>query len=484
MKYASQISLSFLLYVFSFSFLHADDKFYGSWEDVNSQDRLEILDGFKPNIGPALYFSADGSVKSAVWKIKDDVFTIDIGYSSYNAALDQENSLELQPKYGSSLYFNRIPTNQNTSENVVVLSDNSSDFLSKLQQKVWILQSNEKREVTFRPTFSFETGVVEFFDGDILESLREWSVASGIFKIDRDVIIEGRATDDIFIGLDARDKFIIFKADRPSQAQDVTDLQTKRSDFFDAFLTGEWQQSSYTAPLIRKFRPVYGDLKGADFTTQDGKLVNFSEWEYSPSTGVLKISGTEYISAMVVNDTLAFLDQKGNQIFLKRARESSDKRYSLSDVVETPLSENEKNNVIKYLSPQFRAIDRFQYQFEFLPDGRSGFFHKWQSTPFVVTGETLHFTDGPKPTRIYSVEDFVIFDAYAGVFQLDGSESRLRPKTDDEAKADLAIQEALGARLVEKSIHIKISLKDGSKIDIPIPNIDFSDVGTVSLGLE
>ena len=83
---------------------------------------------------------------------------------------------------------------------------------------------------------------------------------------------------------------------------------------------------------------MYGELEGEKLTIVDGRLYDDDNWEYSPSTGALKIGYSEYVGALVVNNTLALIDESGDQKFYNRLNNENKKLYTLGDVKSLPLN--------------------------------------------------------------------------------------------------------------------------------------------------
>jgi hypothetical protein len=460
-------------------FAHADQRFYGSWLDADTGLQLDILDGFKPNKGPILIIEKDGKVSSNVWEIKEDKFSISIGYESYEGLIGSDGSLSLNKSYGDPLTLRALSTGEEST--AVSLKDDEIAFVSKLQDYVW-LTSEKGAIATFKATFGSDTGVVEVMNGEELVELNAWGVSSGVIKINDSVIIEARITDHYFVGLDQRDNFVIYKTISSSAEQITTDVELQRENFFDTLLTGEWETKRWSELLTHKFRPIYGELAGEEFTISQDKLVSGNSWEYSPATGALKIGSTEYVGALIVNDTLALIDKSGDQIFYNRLRNGNAKRFTLGDVKTVPLSENSLPEVKEMLSPQFQR-DSHLYSFEFKDDGRTGFTHMWRSTPFSITGETFETDLVGKSERLFQVEDFVIFEGQE-VFKMDASQSRLRPKTDAEAASDIVKQEELQKSAQTKTVKVRVLTIDGDTVDVALPVSAFSEISSISIVTE
>lgn len=455
---------------------HADQNFYGSWVNNSSGLQIDILDGFKPNRGPILIIDEDGEVTSKAWSNDDGVFKLSIGYETYEASIGPSGSLVLSKSYGDPVILTSTGRSKETA--AVSLKDDEDAFISKLQDFVW-LTSLEGTTATFKSTFGMDTGVVELIKGKKLDDLLGWSISSGVIKLGERVVIEARITDKYLVGLDQRDDFVVFKSTGDAAQQTTTDIETERDDFFNAFLTGEWETTVWDKQYIHKFRPIYGELAGEKLTLLDGQLNEDSKWEYSPSTGALKVGYTEYIGALIVNDTLALIESDGDQTFFNRHNNGNQKRYTLNDVKLVPLSENSLPQVRSALSAQLQR-GNFLYSFEFKDDERTGFTHMWRSTPFNITGETFKTALVGDSESLFLVEDFVIFEGQE-VFKMDSSESRLRPKTDNEARNDATDQAKLQQMSQAKSVKLKIVTVSGEKVEVTLPVEDFAAIASVSI---
>ena len=456
--------------------LHANSLFFGSWVNTVSGDRVDILDGFKSGIGPILFIKGDGDVSLDEWKDTDGKFTISLNYSSYEVSKDETGNLLLKPSYGDTIVYTPVETDE--AQSAINLKDNEAGFLESLTDFKWLTSISGKTAI-FKKTFSSDSGVVEFRNNQELDSLLSFGISSGVIKIGSDVIIEARITNKYFIGLNERDKFFVFKSLEKSPARISTDLKEEREKFFDKLLTGEWESKSYSGVKIHKFRPVNGELAGKELITSDSKLSSHSDWEYSPATGALKIGYTEYINALVVNDTLALINENGDQTFLNRAMNSSNKRYTLGDVKTTALNENSLDKIVEMLSPQFQ-YGKYLYSFEFNEDLRTGYTHEWRSDAFDITGETFNSSLLGDSVKLYQVEDFIIFDG-ANVFKMDSTPSRLRAKSNDEVIEDMIAQENLQSSAQETKVIVRVMTTDGKIQDVVLPVSSFKEISSISL---
>jgi len=74
----------------------------------------------------------------------------------------------------------------------------------------------------------------------------------------------------------------------------------------------------------------------------------------------------------------------------------------------------------------------------------------------------------------------VLFDETIGR-KIDTRESRMKPKTDDQAKKDSIDAKQTLEEESNSSLKIKINLKDGSSTTIPIPVSSLNDLQSISV---
>jgi len=478
MKFFSIIfSVFFLVITLLTSSAFSDIRIYGVWENKDKKIRLDILDGFKAGQGPILRIKEDGSVESGSWSEKGGKIEVKLGYSAYTLGVDTESKIFLNPNYGDGVEFTKTKPKDNSQS--VTLKDNPNAFIDKLISNQW-LASKDGSIATFKPTFSSESGVIEYSKPDGgLENLNSWATSSGVLKIGSSVIVEARASDNYFIGLDERDRFVIFRFLKKAEALVSTDITEQREEFFNQLLSGDWGTIYYGKLRTHKFRPIFGELKGVKLTLANNRLSANKIWEYSPATGAIKIGYTEYVGALVVSGTLAFIKDNGDQEFYSRLSDSNIKRYTLGDVTELPLNEKTTTKIKKVLSSQFQRDDYF-FAFEFNEDHRTGFVHQWRSEPFTITGETFKDKLIGKAEKLYRIEDFIIFEE-GKVFKIDVSPSRLRPKSNEEVVQDVKSQEKLKSEVLSQSLIVRILKKDGNTIDVKLPINDFSLISNISI---
>ena len=166
----------------------------------------------------------------------------------------------------------------------------------------------------------------------------------------------------------------------------------QRINFFNELLSGDWGTTYYGTLRTHKFRPVYGELKGVKLTTTKNRLSDNRVWEYSPATGAIKIGYNEYVGALVVNGTLAFIEDDGDQEFYSRISADIQKRYTLGDVKEIALNEKSTDKIRKSLASQFQRESYF-YSFEFNEDIQfsDSLYGDGNSAPACVTAMMNYF---------------------------------------------------------------------------------------------
>lgn len=450
----------------------SDEAIVGIWETEHKDVRLDILDGFKPNRGAVLLIEDGTETAVGTWETKDYDTTIQVRWRSGPVRFRGTESFEWRKET-----FNKREVI--TEDNVVALEEDRDGFIETLRRNVW-LTSSEGRKSVFKSTFSNDSGVVETFSksGD-LYSLSPWGISSSILKIDNVVLVEARVSEKYLIGLDHEDDFFIFRSIEKASAADRTDLSNQRAEFFTAFLTDTWQQVRYGGTIEHKFRPIEGQLRGRDIQLSDGKLVGSSVWGYSPSTGALKIGYTEFVGGLVVGDTLALLEQDGDQTFLRQQPSGPGKVYGVSDVEAHKVNETRGNELENILSGQFQQGD-YLYSFEFNEDDRTGFVHKWQSAPFTIAGHELSSELLHRTKTVFALEEFLFFDEHFFV-KRDATASRLRPKSEEEVAQD---QQAMKDRLDtlgQTRLVLRVTEKGGRTQDISLPIESMTEITSIEI---
>ena len=326
----------------------SNDNLVGVWENSETNMRLDILDGFKPNRGAVLTISNGTNTDIGIWEIRDSEIRLIIGY--YNR--------EVKNLDEDGFQWNGIPFKKQheiNEDEIIVLRRDESGFIDRLTGNVW-LTSNEGRTSVFKSTFSIDSGVVETFSSEgELHSLESWGVSSGVLKIGGNVIVEARMSQSYMMGLDERDNFFVLKAISPLSVHSRTDLERQRFEFLKLLVTDVWQRTRYNEKRDYKFRPIEGPLKGRRVRLLNDKLEASDTWEYSPSTGALKIGYTEYIGGVVIDDTLALVVEDGDQTFYRRIPSGSGREFTVSDVRKTPINETHEGICPPFCPDNFRT---------------------------------------------------------------------------------------------------------------------------------
>ena len=451
----------------------SNEDLVGVWENSERNIRLDILDGFKPNRGAVLIISNGTDTDIGVWEKRDSEITLTMGYTNSKVDFfDADGFLWNRKSFKRQQEINEA--------GIIVLRQDESGFIDGLTGNVW-LTSNEGRTSVFKSTFSVDSGVVETFSNEgELYALASWGVSSGVLKIDDAVIVEARMSRSYMIGLDDRDNFVVLKAVSPTSVHSRADLARQRSEFLKLLVTDLWQQKQkYRADRDYKFRPIEGPLKGRRVRLMNDRLDASDTWEYSPSTGALKIGYTEYIGGIVIDDTLALVEDDGDQAFYRRKPGGSDKEFTVSDVRETSINETQGRNLASILSGQFQN-GKYLYLFEFNEDGRTGYMHEWRSEPFSVAGHQFSNLLTGDTNSVFEVEDLLMFGERF-VLKRDSSASYLRPKSPTEVDADMKSMEEKLSKIGRSTLVLKIKDREGEIYEIDLPFESMGDIVEVGI---
>lgn len=455
----------------------ADDRVIGAWENKDEGIRLDILDGFKPNRGAVLAIEQRGETRIGYWETTASGTKLVVRYDDGPVIFGGPETFSWQKKT-----FRKVQGI--TEDGVVALRQDEKGFIAGLVGSTWVTsgEQGEYRQLVFKSTFSPDSGVVETFSkAGKPTALGPWGISAGALKVGRTVILEARVSKNYMVGQNPQDKFIVFRAAESASPPNRIDLAQQRSEFLDALVTDSWRKYEYSWFRDHKFRPVEGPFKGRMIVLDDNKLVGGSNWEYSPSTGVLKIEHREYVGGMVLGGTLALVKKDGEQEFYRRTAGGASKTYTVSDVKVHKIDETHATELAEVLGGQFQQR-KYLYSFEFGIDGRTGFIHEWRSVPFTVTAHKMSPNElvAPLGTEIiYSVEDFVVFGDRR-ILKRDATASRLRPKTESEVLADQQAMEATIRELGRTRLILRVTQKNGDVRDITLP---FSSLAEIK-GLE
>ena len=470
----SQIFL--LIVIFSPGYTLANERFLGSWES-SSGTKFHIVNGFRSGLGPVLIQEPDGEIITTNWIDKGEKFQITYGWTDYNLSLISKENVLLTADYSPNISLTRIEDPDENNQIDIKLQ--SEDFVDALVAREWITSLGD---LVFKSTFSEDSGVATTSTSAKPVGSVYWAVSSDVLKFGDALLLEAKITNEYLVALDEYDNFVVFKSSSDAPSVQKTNLESDKDEFFNLLLSGEWYTEDYSEKSIYKFRPVFGDLSGILFQTQNDRLISDTTWEYSPSSGTLDLGYSQFSGAVIVNNTLAFKDVDGNQYFYNRYSEGLMKRFTLSDVATIPLNEFSVSKVKDTLNMQLQRGD-YLHLFEFQDDGLKGFVHQFRSSEFEISGETMSNAFTNDANKLFKVEDFVIFDSDWGpiTYKMDASESRLKPKSDSEAVTDAQKQELLKSTNLDKRLIVRIKSKDGTTVDVPLPIKDFGEIGTLTL---
>ena len=450
----------------------ANDQLIGVWQSAEGNTRLDILDGFKPNRGAVLSIESGSSTDIGSWETKELDTKLKLGWRTGVVRFRGSDSFEWENKI-----FNR--SKDIIEDDVIVLKEDENAFVDRMSRSVW-LTSTQGEHAIFKSTFSVDSGVLELYnDTGELKGLEPWGMSSGVLKIDDNVIVEARISENYLIGQDHRDKFVVFLATRDTTPQGRVELAKQREGFLSKLLTDTWQRTYYGGYYFYKFRNVEGPLKGRVLRSENDSFEGASVWEYSPSTGALRIGYTDYIGGLVVGNTLALLKDNGEQEFYQQRPDGPGRVFSMSDVTAHRVNETRVHDLKPILDGQFQ-LDDYLYSFEFKDGDRTGYVHKWRSVPLTVVGQQLSNEFLSKTEVVYSLEEYLIFDE-GFALRRDATASRLRPKTDAEVAEDQQAMEKKIETLGETSLLLRITDVDGNSQEFTLPYRSMADIAGIQV---
>jgi hypothetical protein len=465
----------------------SNEALIGSWKNDEGL-RMDLMSGFKPNVGPVIYWEDEEVSEIQTWKVNPNSNELEIYYESgiYDISSDG-NQLHWNTsswKDKEDLLWKKIDDIE--SKNVINIKKDPDAFVNLLTSALWSSNVKKNDHIEFTKTFSSTSGILSGFNKEReLDDLQSWGVASGVFTIgSSNLYVEALISDKYLIAVDANDKFLVlYKGDVTEELERIT-LKDSREQFLSSLTTGAWKKiSSYSPDSIFRFRPIEGELKGRVFVEKDSKLMSSSVWEYSPATGAFKEGYTEYLSGLNIGDLLVFVDKDGEQNALYRDNSVELIEFSTSDVDNISISERSTTETKNTLNRQMSIGDGNDFTlFEFNIDNRTGYFHEWTSYPFQITGEALQIDDyyPSKFEQLYLIEDYVVFDESFSK-KIDTRKSRMKPKTDIESKEDSVKAIEVLDTESKVSLKIKIDLKDGTSKTIPIPVSSLLDLKSISV---
>lgn len=457
-------SLMFILINLSGQPKMETNQLLGSWKSEKS--RLEVLDGFVSNKGAVISIQKKGKTLLGTWVRQPKGFKISVGWDDEKVKFQNENTFT----YDDEIF---VRDGNLSQAGIVTLKKDPKNFIQEMISRRW-RKLTDKGEILFKTTFSNDSGVREIYAEKGNVRLESWGISSGVMKISSSLIIQARITENYLIGLDEDNDFYILERLVKVAAPLTSSLREQREEFFNGLLTGSWLREDYQGVLSYKFRPITDELKGVCFVVKKDKLERYVDWEYSPSSGGIKMGYEKYKGAMIVGNTLVLMEQDGNQNFWYREAEVKSKRFTISDVRKTPLNENSLDKISEVLNGQFQNRNNFMI-FEFNQNKQTGFAHLFRSEPFKIEGASFQGGTAGKSSTLYEVEDFVLFDTDLAL-KRDSSLSRMKPKSEEEAKSDINDQRKLIEKISQKNLVLRLTMKDGENVDIDLPVEQFSDL--------
>ena len=151
----------------------ADESLIGSWES-DKGERIDILDGFKPNTGPVITYKKGKVSGITTWRIDPSSKELKIQYSS-SKYTSYDDGVTLGWNNRTWKKLRNLET-----KGIANLKLDSNAFIDGLVGHSWSDNATKVGTVEFTRTFSNTEGVVVKFDEkEALKALANWGVASG-----------------------------------------------------------------------------------------------------------------------------------------------------------------------------------------------------------------------------------------------------------------------------------------------------------------
>lgn len=466
----------FVLICILFPLIAQEHQLVGIWVGTDGKTTYEIIDGFKANSGAVLAIESGVETDLGSWEYKDGSYVMQVGWYSYDVTFVTEDVMQ----FGRDA-FKRSEKIEETG--IVSIKTDEQAFIHTLGAYSW-LDGEDGKTVLFRTTFSNDSGVQEKFSADgTLYELESWAIGSGVLKIGSTTLVDSRVSDRYLIGLDQYDNFVVYKCLGDADEVDRTSLKNEREAFLAALTTDGWFTTNYySGPTIHRFRPIESELKGRVVQTRANELYSWSVWEYSPQAGTVKIGYTTYTGAILVGDTMAFVDSSGNQVFYRRLPGGENHRFTVGDVVGVPLSETNIDKISSILNGQFQSGE-YVYTFDFSDDRLNGYVHKFTTEPFKVIGNKFTNNIIGNSERLWAVEDVVVFDE-RNVLKRDTQKVWLKSIGNEESEALQQRSKDASQSFLDKHVVVRIRTRDGKTINVELPVSSFSDITDLTLLVE
>lgn len=357
---------------------YAASDLIGNWATADKKLRYDFLEGFAPNRGVVIKYE-NGKPKSVKkWEIRPD--GMKIGYYKRKFSILGDAMI-----YGGKK-FQRLP--MKISGKIIELKKEPQIFIDTLVANSWLNPIKEKSYL-YKKAFSSTSGIYSITENAKQGSLGSWSFANGIIKIDRSVYPNGRIAGDFLFLLTSRNEIKVLKRGEKSVTLQTTELKKKGKEFVRKLVSGRWMTTGYRVPDYREFRPIFGDLSGVFFKFDGSDFVNSYKWEYSLKTGSIKIANTEYPNAQIQGPFIILLKKDGSTVQWVRPKGEKIKEFSHADVKHIRVTETDTETLRSLLERQW-YIRPHTYRYVFQKNGKEGWLHKFQSYPFIISGNTLN----------------------------------------------------------------------------------------------
>ena len=397
-----------IVFVFtSVSLIHADTNLVGNWVSEDGKSRYDFLDGFAANKGVALVYKKGTLQNVREWSIVSG--KLKIGYYSQDYKIVKKNILI----YNKSVFSRKVSKKGEGVTKIIELKKNTQMFLDTLVGYDW--ENKISQELyQYKRGFSSTTGILSKHTKKKFSSLSTWSFANGVIKISGTVYPNARIAGKYLLLLSSYNRVSVLTKGKKAVVHTSTDLKKEKISFIKKFTSGRWIKPACSRLESYEFRPLFGDLSGVYFVTnyyhKTNKKSYYSSrtWEFSPKTGGLKMGYGNYPNARIEGPYLILLKKDGSTDQYRRSENEKIKSYSHADITKVRVTEMNTQPLVNLMEGQWYSSD-YTYKFVFNNSKRGGWFHKFQTYPFTISGNTLKVDGNFEVKNVRYVDGKVVF---------------------------------------------------------------------------
>ena len=457
------------------NFLFAQNDLYDLWIDQGKQPKYEFIQGFNPNKGVVIIY--DNNAISEIKSFTLDANKITISYETYEYSIKGKKLL--LNNYGEIKTFSRDVKKEKLK--LIDFKRNNKLFIQNMLSASW---KSSSQSYLFIPGFSNNTGIYHIIEEEETKTIETWGSANDILKLGDSTYIEGKISKKYIMLLSDDEEILFLNRGEKRKPLEKIELKESKEKFVPELISGRWIIPEYGEKTYYKFRPIFGDLSGLRFSYDNTqKYTTASKWEYSPETGEIIIDDyNKYKNAQIKGNYLLLLSEDDKVKAYERPKEDI-KKFSFSDLNTIKVSEKNTSDLKKLIERQwFRYGEFYQFVFE---DARTGYFHKFSTKPFSITGNKLQLGSDEYEDVKFMDNMLVLGKSSGNTFEVDTNIVFLEHVSTAQAQAKAKEIKESSKDLTKKKVYINLVLQDGSvkKVDLPIDSMSSIAEITIKEGL-